>query len=657
MKGSTASESHGGSEDEIDLRQLLFSLLVGKWVILGCLLAGLAVGLAYLQFTTPVFRATALLEVPEQRENAAGFEVQDYSGGEVLKTIEKNLRRISLIGRVVEREDIGGSAAFQASFEDSPDIQGTPLQWELVAEWMTISLERGTRLINVSVEHTDRMLARDLANALVEEFIRERSEKRSGSTASAVDSLMREAERIGGRLRKSQAILQKLDDAVKIQNVVEENEDELTSLRQRYADFHPQVLQLRSLIEEKKVDLDLLLKEILPLVSEHSKMTVATEGSVTRPPNENKRLAKEELEFLFAHRESLAGEVATSQALFESVLARLKETDVSSQLDVESVEISEDAYLPSEPVKPKELFVLAAGILIGGGLGLVLVAGSNFLDNKLRTVDRAEQKIGLPVMAAIPEDKRIQKKIEPLVMLSDPGSPVAEAFRSLRASLAMHDCSSYNSNKGSSSRSILITSSLPGEGKSFVSTNLAVAYASQMNMKTLLIEADLRRPGIDRIFGLKTPGAGTVGALNDLEKWETAVVESGIPNLDLLTAGEHSTDRPAELLGSIRMNHLLKKALERYDRVVIDSPPVNSVSDALLFGSEVDNAILVADANRTPASSVKRARTLLGGSVREISGLVLNRMPQKSGSVADPYHYYYMANDAYGESYKSKEES
>ncbi len=180
MKESNFSESNGGSGDEIDLRQLLFSLLVGKWVILGCLLAGLAVGLAYLQFTTPVFRATALLEVPEQRENAAGFEVQDYTGDEVLKTIERNLRRISLIGRVVERENIGGSAAFQASFEDSPDIQGTPREWELVAEWVTISLERGTRLINISVEHTDRMLARDLANALVEEFIRERSEKRSG---------------------------------------------------------------------------------------------------------------------------------------------------------------------------------------------------------------------------------------------------------------------------------------------------------------------------------------------------------------------------------------------------------------------------------------------------------------------------------------------
>jgi Mrp family chromosome partitioning ATPase len=109
------------------------------------------------------------------------------------------------------------------------------------------------------------------------------------------------------------------------------------------------------------------------------------------------------------------------------------------------------------------------------------------LDNKLRTVDRAEQKIGLPVMAAIPEDKRIQKKIKPLIMLSDPGSPVAEAFRSLRASLALQDFSSYNSNdKGSSSRSILITSSLPGEGKSFVSANLAVAYASQLNMKTLV---------------------------------------------------------------------------------------------------------------------------------------------------------------------------
>jgi capsular exopolysaccharide synthesis family protein len=261
-------------------------------------------------------------------------------------------------------------------------------------------------------------------------------------------------------------------------------------------------------------------------------------------------------------------------------------------------------------------------------------------------------------MAAIPEDKRIQKKIKPLIMLSDPGSPVAEAFRSLRASLALQDFSSYNSNdKGSSSRSILITSSLPGEGKSFVSANLAVAYASQLNMKTLLIEADLRRPVIDRIFGLKTPGAGTVGALNDLEKWETAVVESGIPNLDLLTGGEHATDRPAELLGSIRMNHLLEKAVERYDRVVIDSPPVNSVSDALLFGSEVDNALLVADANRTPASSVKRAKTQLAGSVREISGLVLNRMPQKPGSVADPYHFYYMANDAYGESYNRKVES
>lgn len=667
------SEPFEEGADEFDPRQILTILLERKWLIAGCVILALAAGVAYLKLTSPVYRATALIEVPEQGRNAAGFDEQDYSGDEVLNTIERNLQRLSLIRRVLERPEIRDLKPFKDSFDEPVESMNPIRVAENVRDWSRIQLEKGTRLIMVSVEHTDPALAKDLSNAIIEEFVKERAEMRSGSSASAAESLVGEAERIGKQLRESQGLLEKMKDAIALREKIEEQEDELATLTQRYGDAHPSVVQLRSFIADLNADLKAELKRLKPRLPQDDPVA----GGNGNPAGED--AVEAEFERLNAYFESLSGEVTTTQALFEAILVRMKETDVTRELMADQIKVVEDAYLPTKPIKPKKVQVLAASVVLGGGLGLFLAWGLYALNRSLRTVDEAERAIGVPVLAAIPTDSRIpeaawlekeskrqiaslieqfadesasgrstRKKrpkgtIEPLVMLSDPGSPLSEAFRTLRASLTL-----MNQEREKKHRSFLITSSVPGEGKSFVAANLAIAFAAQEGLRTLLIDADLRHPMVSRLFALDAESGGLIQALTT---GDVQVTASGIGNLDLLPAGT-PTHHPAELLSGPRFGELLIKLTESFDRIVIDSAPVNVVADSLLIAPHVDSSILVARAGFTPREAIVHARDLLDDAGRKPDGFVLNGLPKKAGMAGNPYYYCYgPSTKGYGKNY------
>ncbi len=202
--------------------------------------------------------------------------------------------------------------------------------------------------------------------------------------------------------------------------------------------------------------------------------------------------------------QELARQAETDRALYESVLKQIKETDLTKDVKANAVSISEHAVLPHQPVNPIPSKTIMLGLLAGLAAGLAFVFGADALDRSVKTVDQAEATLGLPVLAAIPETKTSEakqrgiKKATPRgatkyrLVDEAPGGPIAESFRNLRAALSLLG-------PATDRKVFLFTSALPNEGKSFTSVNYALALAQQGH-RVLLVDGDLRRPNIHKVF-------------------------------------------------------------------------------------------------------------------------------------------------------------
>ena len=308
-----------------------------------------------------------------------------------------------------------------------------------------------------------------------------------------------------------------------------------------------------------------------------------------------------------------------------------------------------------------------------------IVFGADALDRSIKTVDQAETTLGLPVLAAIPEAKagkpetnmtaakQTSWRLRPYRLVAEiPEAPVAEAFRNLRAALSLLGPEAER-------RVSLFTSAVPDEGKSFTCTNYALALAQQ-GYRVLLVDGDLRRPSLHKIFQLSatkrispdlSPGVpGIVDCLVDETNLESAArpippEQIDIPSDNIALTGKTLTatggqlfvlvsgrraPNPAELLSGPSFGRLMAEAAKSFDRVVIDSAPVLAVSDTLLMTRHVQTVCIVLRAGKTPRPAVQRAISLLASSGIRPAGVVLNRLPYSRGVG----HYYYYASPGYG---------
>jgi capsular exopolysaccharide synthesis family protein len=261
------------------------------------------------------------------------------------------------------------------------------------------------------------------------------------------------------------------------------------------------------------------------------------------------------------------------------------------------------------------------------------------LDTSIKTVDQIEQMTGVNVIAAIPK-LSLSSRASVLVVNEERSGIVAESFRSLRASLTLHQ---LNEN----ARTFLFSSSLPSEGKTFCSSNYAVTLAQQ-GFNTLFIDADLRKPGGSIVFYGENRKPGLSEVLMQSCTMKNAVMPSHIDNLQVLTAGGRAPN-PSELLTNENIQRVLKEALSKYDRIVVDSAPLLAVSDTLLIAPHIDLCTLVVRAFATPRKMVMRALKSLDETKTEPAGLILNFLPGGRGG----YYAYYYSGKYYG-SYGAK---
>ncbi|WP_397427797.1 polysaccharide biosynthesis tyrosine autokinase [Pseudarthrobacter equi] len=295
-----------------------------------------------------------------------------------------------------------------------------------------------------------------------------------------------------------------------------------------------------------------------------------------------------------------------------------------------SLSIIKPAVAPSEPSAPNTRQNLIVGLVFGLALGIAGAVARSVLDTRIRSESELRLVTDAPLLGAIHFDQETSKK--PLLTQTSLQSPRAESFRQLRTNLQFANVSGH-------AKTVLVTSSLPGEGKSTTATNLAIAMA-QAGQSVCLIDADLRRPmvgeylGLDMTAGLTTLLVGAADVNDVLQAW-------GEDNLYVLTSGMIPPN-PSELLGSDEMKILVSKLEDVFDAVVIDAPPLLPVTDAAVLSQHVGGVVVVVDAQRSRNHDLEKSLNALSMVGSNILGIVMNRLPQKG-----PDAYAYSAYGAY----------
>lgn len=351
----------------------------------------------------------------------------------------------------------------------------------------------------------------------------------------------------------------------------------------------------------------------------------------------------------------LERDLKLNESLYLAMKQKYEESRITEAGQLGKVRILDPA-LVADKVKPNRKLNLMLGIILGLGVGLGSAFFREFLDNTVKAVEHLERK-GLTILGIIPDmqGKSAKKTADGiatpskggtdfrrrLITYEDPKSPISESYRSLRTNVAY-------ASADKKIKSLLISSSQPGEGKSTTAANLAIAFA-QLRKQTLLIDADLRKPVQHNVFGHpRGPGLSEY-LIGEVEDLGSIIHKSKVENLFIITAGGLPPN-PSELLGSDRMSQLVRQLEEEWDVVLLDSPPIVAVTDASMISREIDAIAIVVKAGSTERSAVARALDTLQNVKAPLIGAILNGASQQSlgGKYAyyySYYNYYYHSDD------------
>jgi succinoglycan biosynthesis transport protein ExoP len=412
-----------------------------------------------------------------------------------------------------------------------------------------------------------------------------------------------------------------------IQSDILDKQSEVEVLRMRYKEKHPSLQRPLQELDELKDKLHQACLRVASNVSAKLNMEKAKEESL------RKALAAQQVETFELDRKlmqynELQRNVQADRELYNSVLARMKSTSVSGKLEINNVRLIDEAMVPGAPFNINKMRSLIQagvfGLVLGIGLALLL----HFADDRVKRTEEIERNIGLPVLAVIPRIVRQRPSDRARVAELDRQSPSAEAFRTLRASLGL-------SPSAKKAQRIMVTSASPSAGKSLVSSNLATVFAHN-GLKTLLIDSDLRRPSQHRAFELQRD-EGLSHVLAGNISWKEAVIHTETENLDIVLVGTIPPN-PAELLGSSEMTEFMDEASKKYDKIIVDAPPVFGLSDPLVLLQQVEGVVFVVHFNKSRRRNLTHAVQKLREGDTPLIGAVMNDVDLRRPS---GYYYYY----------------
>ncbi len=623
---------------------------------------------------------------------------------DMINTVVETLNSYPMAERVARRLELASDPAFVKAidWDTAADGELTPgAAAGALPDLVQSSYREMTRLIDVIARTTDPQISTKLANGYADEYLRMLLEQTTEATKAASQFLVEEAARLGEKMRLAEEAMQSFREReraasletmiTEAQTGIDQNmtdiqeteafirqldtdlaavsgsggetalllrlpsvgndprvaqmnaqiaalEREMDEMSRRYREGHPAHTATKTRLEVLRGDLNRLAVEV---VGQLETRRAQAEAQLERLREERAESEKRLLQITGKSVEynTLARNLEADRALYDSVIARLKEVDVTSGLTDQSITIQERA-MGAGPVPSQTLKYIVLGVFGGLAAGVAAAFGLNYLDPSLRTIDQVEQRTGLGVVASVP----LIKKSGPssggggmnLPAVKDRRGAVAEAFRTMRATLAMISGREKH-------RVFLITSAIPGEGKTFTSSNFAATLAQQ-GFRVLLIDADLRKPSVSKLFFNKNLQPGLSEVLMGSCPVGEAIVETGIEKLSMLPAGGIAPN-PSELLAQPAFGELIDKLRGEYDRIVIDSSPVLAVRDPLLLAKSVDASCLIVRAGHSPAKASMQAVRLLADAETPASGVVFNSVRHGNSTY---YAYAYRTYGTYG---------
>ncbi|HVH25593.1 MAG TPA: polysaccharide biosynthesis tyrosine autokinase [Vicinamibacterales bacterium] len=462
----------------------------------------------------------------------------------------------------------------------------------------------------ISLEDRENIVVQKLAdlNAAVTQAKTERFQKQSLS--NQLQSLAKN----GGSLDTFPAILS--NSYIQQQKAeLAQLQSQQSQLSEKLGEKHPDIVKVRLAIQLAQSKLDGEIAKVVQSVRNEYQSALAKENSLIDALNQQKG------EAMSMNRKAidygvLERDVQSNKQIYESLLQRAKETGVSTELKTSNIRVVDEAERPRVPASPHKLMNLSLALLGGTFFAVGLAFFFEYVDSRIKTPDEITQYLGLPSLGMVPAlDPKTWQGGDPLISSGVPPG-FAEAIRSIRTNILF-------SSTEEGVRTLVVTSTGPGEGKTMIATNLAIGFA-QAGQRVLLIDADMRRPRVHEMFRQKQePGLSNL--MVGHAPPSACIRKSSVAGLWLLTAGR-TPPNPAELLGSQRFKDFIGSLGEHFDSVIIDSPPAMAVTDAAIAASTAGGIVFVIGAEMTSRQAAKAAIQQLENAQRCFLGAVLNRV-------------------------------
>jgi succinoglycan biosynthesis transport protein ExoP len=677
----------------LDFSRLLHIVLRRLWLPMLFSMLTIGAGVAYLMTRPISYSALVVVQVEQQAQRIVNFPDgspdEDFRSAEVLKTFEQVLGSGSLLLRVVKANHLDTNPSFAPPKPNhAPYSDGELI--ERMSRKVTVAIRRGTRLIDITVTDPDPALVSRLARSMVDEYRNLDIEQKLDVSSNANAFLLTEEKKLKEALEASESQLadyRLLHQAVSLeekQNIVveklrelnqqvtevkskrlalesdiakinggsvksdqllqlasintvsavadlrrqiNEKEGEFAAIKERYMYKHIKYIAAESSLQKLRAALEQEIDAAAAVLNRTYQSVRETEAKLENALHDQEQEALKLDKTAIPYR-ALMRQTETNRTLYENVLTRMKQAGVTRGSGSSDLRLVQEPTTPYHADRLSRTKVLGLALAAGIFLGFAAILALEMLNHTLQTVDQAEHILGLPLLVAVPELRRRWRGVSvPLVGAEE--APQREAFRTLRTTLAMF--------KDRETRSFLFTSAVPSEGKSFCSLNFASTLA-QGGCHTLLLNADLRRPSnYATVLDCKEK-PGLSECLAGKLQFAQVCHQTKVQNLFLCPAGERSGE-PADLLAGKRLGEVMREALQVFDRVVIDSPPINAVSDCLVLAAYVEAVCLVLRARSTPVNAILRAcRTFLLGGVTPV-GFIINRMSARLGAKSTHYAY------------------
>jgi capsular exopolysaccharide synthesis family protein len=706
--GAEASYSYGygdnagaaESAQHRNMRDYLLILRERMWYVLVVFLVVFSATLVYTFSRTKMYTAGATIEI--MRRDAVVMKVEevrdnDIRGPEDLNTQVKLLESLAIIQKVSERLVGAEAKAFLAPYETGGS--GDPISpREILGRERKVMPVRQTRLILVTYSHPDPEVAAKVANLFVDEFVTYNTRQRMNESMTAVEALRNRADSQsqkvqelainlqGYKERNNMVSLDQRKDIVteklKALNMLltqssaklQESEVRWTqvqefrksgtsladltfiatvpliqSLSQQVAAQKIAVAQLQQRYRAKHPKMHEALQSLSQTETEFNRALDTVANNVRSEYETNRRtfeqartdLASQETEALKLDRmmveyQSQRNAMDVNEQLLANIVGRMRETAMNANIETQNARRLDQAVAPrpQDYSSPKYLIYISMGFMGGLGLGLVFALFVAFIDDRVKSAFDIEAVVGLPLIAIVPQIRNMEPLEKSQVAVSNADPQASEAFLSLHSNLRLKD-------ESKNAKVIIVTSTTPSEGKSFITSNLALTFAAH-GERTIIVDCDLRKPNVHRSFGVENI-KGVIDYCVTGTPLDALLIRDHQPNFDILPAGGRAKN-PTQILNGKNFELLIAELRTRYDRILIDTPPLAAVSDAMLVLPLADGSIFTIMFNHVRRKAAQFCAHRLMDSNVPCFGAVLNAL---NLSVSGYYYAQY-----YDKSYK-----